>query len=361
VIDVANGTIQPLGTKRWLQVGGLAWLADGSAIVASATEQGATNRQLWRIAYPGGEATRITNDLTNYDGICFAADSRALVTVQTDTRTNVWVMPAGDSARAAPITSGTGRYDGLSGQAWTPDGRLVYDSAVSGNLDVWIMDADGGNQKQLTFDSAFDIQPAVTPDGRSVVFMSTRSGGWQIWRMGIDGADPTPLSTGDVSILPVVAGDGRFVIYGVVAPDGRQSVWHAAIEGGAPEKVSDHPIRTQAISPDGKFVAGLFWDAGGRRQSIAVATLGSAEPPKVFPIVPRAIAWAPRGQALTYVDVKSGVANIWTQPLAGGAPKPLTNFTSELIYNFAWSRDGKQLAVVRGTTSTDVVLMSAQK
>jgi len=58
--------------------------------------------------------------------------------------------------------------------------------------------------------------------------------------------------------------------------------------------------------------------------------------------------------------VRSGVANLWRQPLPSGTPTQLTEFTSDTIYSFAWSRDGKQLALARGSTSTDVVLLSAR-
>ena len=50
--------------------------------------------------------------------------------------------------------------------------------------------------------------------------------------------------------------------------------------------------------------------------------------------------------------------NLWLQPLDGGKPKQLTNFTSDQIWNWAWSRDGKQLALSRYSTTSDVVLIS---
>lgn len=46
------------------------------------------------------------------------------------------------------------------------------------------------------------------------------------------------------------------------------------------------------------------------------------------------------------------------QPLAGNPPKPLTNFKSDLISHFDWSRDGKQLALARGIATSDVVMLS---
>jgi Tol biopolymer transport system component len=70
------------------------------------------------------------------------------------------------------------------------------------------------------------------------------------------------------------------------------------------------------------------------------------------------VRWAPDGQALDYSLTRSGATNIWRQALAGGPPKQITNFKSDLIFSFAWSRDGKQLALARGSTSSDVILIS---
>jgi Tol biopolymer transport system component len=70
------------------------------------------------------------------------------------------------------------------------------------------------------------------------------------------------------------------------------------------------------------------------------------------------LRWTADGRALTYIDVRDGVSNIWRQPLSGEAPKPLTNFTASLIFNFAWAPDGKQLVCARGVIINDVVLIS---
>jgi Tol biopolymer transport system component len=69
--------------------------------------------------------------------------------------------------------------------------------------------------------------------------------------------------------------------------------------------------------------------------------------------------WAPDGKALDYILTRGGASNIWRQALAGGPPKQITNFQSDLIFDFAWSRDGKQLALARGSTSSDVILISS--
>ena len=67
------------------------------------------------------------------------------------------------------------------------------------------------------------------------------------------------------------------------------------------------------------------------------------------------------GHSLIYINTQNGVSNLWSQPLDGGAPKQITDFKSDLIYRFAYSRDGKQLALARGNVSRDAVMISESK
>ncbi|HYJ46850.1 MAG TPA: hypothetical protein VEV81_09575, partial [Pyrinomonadaceae bacterium] len=76
----------------------------------------------------------------------------------------------------------------------------------------------------------------------------------------------------------------------------------------------------------------------------------------IFPV-----RWTPDSRALTYVDNRNGVSNIWSLPLDGSAGKPLTDFKSERIFGFNWTYDGRQLAVTRGSMSSDVFLIKGFK
>lgn len=67
---------------------------------------------------------------------------------------------------------------------------------------------------------------------------------------------------------------------------------------------------------------------------------------------------APGGHALEDLVFRDGATNLWRFPLDGSAPRAVTTFTSEHIMNYRWSRDGKILAMSRGTESSDVVLIS---
>jgi Tol biopolymer transport system component len=73
------------------------------------------------------------------------------------------------------------------------------------------------------------------------------------------------------------------------------------------------------------------------------------------------LRWTPDGNALLYVLGQNGVSNIWRQPLSGGPAERITNFQSQQILSFDLSRDGKQLAMARGTINSQVVLLRDKK
>ena len=68
--------------------------------------------------------------------------------------------------------------------------------------------------------------------------------------------------------------------------------------------------------------------------------------------------WSHGGDAIDYVLARNGVSNVWRQKLTGGPPKQITNFQSELIFDLHWSYDGRQLALARGSKTSDVILIS---
>jgi eukaryotic-like serine/threonine-protein kinase len=189
-VEIENRSQRSLTNQRWRQILQVAWLADGSGLALNGVYDeelpAFVNPQLWHVSYPSGEVHKITNDLNAYNNISLAADSRTLVTTQRNRISNVWIVPKGDTSRAKQLTSGT--TDGMAGLAWTPDGKIVYRSMASGSADLWLMDADGSNQRQLTHE-AHNADPAVSIDGRYIFYTLTRSGKSHIWRMDADGSN----------------------------------------------------------------------------------------------------------------------------------------------------------------------------
>ena len=108
-------------------------------------------------------------------------------------------------------------------------------------------------------------------------------------------------------------------------------------------------------SPDGSAIAGHYLTDRGER--IVVIPLGSGAI-KHFEQMPPNASWAPDGRSLIFFNTAAGVSNLMRQAVSGGEATPITKFTSEQIFTYALSPDQKQLAVVRGRVSADVVLVS---
>jgi Tol biopolymer transport system component len=301
----------------------------------------------------------ITHDLNQYGDVSLTADSSTLVTVQVELLSNIWV--AGFNQTTTTFRQLTnGKMDGYCGVTWMPDGKIVYAARKIKYADLWMMSADGGNQKQLTDDQPADRFPSVTPDGRYIVFDSlARRGG--IWRMDSDGGNTKQLTEG--GIVPHCSPDGKWVTY-QQGPPSQPSVWKVSIDGGQPVRLTDKITSRPAFSPDGNQIACFYKGERTVPWKLAILPSEGGQPTKVFdnPVNLNrffVFRWTPDGRAILYVDEKGGVGNIWSQPVDGGKPAQVTDFKSDIIFTFDLSRDGKWLAATRGTVTGDVVMMSS--
>jgi len=354
-VRVADGAEFPITSHRWEgAIRQMKWLPDGSGLLVVGRERNKDPNQIWRLSYPGGVVQKVTNDLSDYVDLSLTADSRTVSAVQSDRLINIWIAPDGDASHIKQLTSGAGREDGQGALAWTPDGKIVFCSMAGGVLNVWIMEADGTSLKQLTFNNTGNIQPAVSPDGRYIVW----SAGWprNIWRMDIDGGNLKQLTNGVGEWCPQYSPDGKWLIYVTSV-----RLWKMPVDSGAPIQLNKERSYRPSISPDGKLIAFNLLNEASGQWTIAIMLFEGGPPIKVFDIqdsVFRPIIWTPDGRAVAYPVYRGGATNIWAQPLDGGRPKQLTDFRDGVIFEFAWARDGKQLALSRGMVNSDVVLIS---
>lgn len=146
---------------------------------------------------------------------------------------------------------------------------------------------------------------------------------------------------------------------------GSHSLWKVSIDGGAPIQLTNKPSWVPAVSPDSKLIACNWLNEATGLWDIALLPFEGGAPIKILENsgggYARRLLWTPDGRAVAFTLLNKGVDNIWAQPIDGGPPKQLTDFKDQRIFSFAWSRDGKQLALSRGTMNSDVVLISGFK
>ena len=212
----------------------------------------------------------------------------------------------------------------------------------------------------MTSNAGGNFLPRVSSDGHYIVFYSDRAGSFQIWRMDSDGNNPkqltdSPFETFGADCSP----DGRWVVYSKWGSE--KGVWKVPMEGGNPVRLSDAEAQYLTISPDGKMIAYSYEDPSANPpQGIAIMAFEGGPPTKHFDILSSIVTWFRWGRdsrSLLYTKNEGGVGNIWSQPVAGGTPKQITHFNSELISSFDVSRDGKRLVMNRGTIKQDVLLI----
>jgi Tol biopolymer transport system component len=139
---------------------------------------------------------------------------------------------------------------------FSPDGtRIAFQSDRSGRLEVWVMDADGGNPRQLSNTGVTGHFMRWSKTGREVIFRCTCGGKPATMKVSIDGGDPQPFTEmiggSHMSFSP-----DRTRIMDVV---GHRVLWVSPVNNGKPETVYEFPdpdvrIDYPVWSPDGKWV-----------------------------------------------------------------------------------------------------------
>ncbi|HVQ37109.1 MAG TPA: protein kinase [Pyrinomonadaceae bacterium] len=361
-VPAAGGPEQAVTSQNWVSVSRVVWFDNGTGlIVAAVPELISAGTQLWYVSYPGGEVRRVTNDLNAYgtSSLGLTADSKTLVTVQAEKSAQLWVVASGeDVGKAKQLTNGKLDGDSLT---WTGDGRILYTAPQGEQLDIWSINSDATTARQLTTDSNTEGLGCVTPDGRSVVFSSNRSGNFNIWRMDLSTGEQKQLTQGaEIDSQAACSPDGQWVLFRSLR-QGKSTFWKVPVSGGTPEQLSDKSSTWAAISPDGRFVALRYFDDEANANKVAVIPFGGGEPVKIMDVSVGArdvgLGWTQDSNAVIYAAGLNEADNIWSFPLDNSPAKQLTNFASGLIFAFQISPDGKQIALSRGSQTDDVILL----
>ena len=353
IVNAADGTVRSLHTRQG-RTGRPVWLPDGSGLFMAMTDVVAGDRaQIWHISYPSGEVRRFTNDLTNYSRhyLDLTADGHTLAAIEDVRRSHIEVMDAAARAEIRPLPSS----ENVASVTWAPDGTLYY---LSESQHIFRAGTGGTPGVQLTLDGTINFPPSVCGDGR-LVYGVSRDERPQIVRTDRDGLRPQVISSEGVN--PRCSPDGTWLVFSRLGK-GAAGVFRTSIDGGtATELVSNVSTLNSSISPDGTMVVAEAWSDAVNSPTTWRVVPAAGGPPLHDISTPTGagpVRWSPDGKALHYWRTRSGADNIWEQPLTDGAPRQITNFPSGRIFGFAWRRDGTQLALVRGETGSDVILIS---
>ena len=378
VVEVDTGKAHRLAVFDDKQPRELSWSPDGRGIFVDYSPRGPNfvrrqggrwivGGQIGFLSSTGREFEPITRDTNSYRSLSVSADGTSLATVQTKTWNSGYLLTGAGSASAKLEALPSEARDMLS-LSWTADGKLLGTDGAR----LWMEELGGKTSQQLLADGNAVMHAASACGSRHIVF------GWRfhdssnfshIWRMNPDGSNPVRLTSGKLDLLPVCSPDQKWVYY-YEAESGR--IWRVSLDGsGQPEPVPastdfhGYPLGTEmSVSADGRILAYAvdLINAGtqGTTEKIAFLDLESLTSPRLVDANPHlsgGVQFTPDGKGIAYPVRENGVDNVWVQALDGSAGHPITHFDSEQIDSFHWSPDGKSLALLRGHSESDVVLL----
>jgi eukaryotic-like serine/threonine-protein kinase len=340
-------TANPLNAVRWLP--------DGSGMLVNEGDTVTRKFQLNFLPYPDAEKARFTHDLSSYDGFSldFTQDGKTVAAVQSNRQASLWLAPDGNAIAARQLTSG----DELEGEvAWSDANHMLATTATWGLVAI-----------------ASDGTRSVLVNGGSPIATMTKCAGGPLLLTRMENGVPT-VYRGDSD-----AGNLQKVGQGwaeTCSPDGtwfvslnsQGDLERIPVAGGGAKVLVPHTgygTGSVAISADGKRLLYVYQQQDGgsgvfRMFATTVDAEGGAHDASIpLPIGARQLRWSPKGDAFQYIVTRDGAGNIWEQSFNGGPARQITHFSAgQNLAGFAWSPDGKQLAVVRASISSNVVLIS---
>ncbi len=343
VVNVENKSEQKVIKTEGAGFIYVVWL-DANTLLASRGGDDGDPRQLWRVTYPEGKVSQVTNDLNNYTGLSVTADGKAVVTAQRESRPNLWIGDENGTHGTEYVAPAIGLGGSVTANLTWLGNTLLY-TGNDGRKSLILSLKAGQSEPAVLIEQGNIV--GTTGDSRTIIYLKQG----ELWKADADGKNSIRLLPGIVT-SPTVALDGTVIFES--RRNVQFSIWKLTPGAKDSTLLVEGPARAPRVSPDGKY---LLYGAVDKEKgdSLMLCELPACTSRRPVTLAGDKAGWMPEGSTLVYHVGKP--ANLWSQSVSGGPPQQLTFFTDRVISSYAWSRDLKHLAVAGiESRSADAIL-----
>ncbi len=345
-VGIETGAQREILAERFFDIGSQEWLPNGSGLLFSANDYIDGKAAIWVVSTATGKISPLTKDTASYSKISLDKTGNKMIAVQQEPDFKINVLANGQIKALANARDLT----------FSNSGRIFY-STFDG--EIWMVNQDGTEQRQLTNNVFAESSPRVAPDGRTVYFSSNEGGTRHVWRMNIDGTNRTQVTTANGGYPEFITSDGQYIFY-VSASDGRL---YKVSTDGHETLVHEKMLQRPAISPDGSLIAYFFLDHDKIYQ-IAVMRTENKEVVRTFNYgtsFALRIAWSADSKTLNYIADSKGRNFLWQASLDEKEPRLIADLGGEEIRYLAISPADNTFGYIRGKWNYHVTLLRGLK
>lgn len=228
------------------------WSPDGQKIYFVSNRT--VNQRIWSLNLQTGGLQMIKGLPIDIEEFALSPDGKTLAYIQSMIDTIVDLRPLDPNRRPStpPCVINSSQVD--DSPRLSPDGKkLVFVSNRSGFYELWVSNSDCTDNAQLTNFSGYSVgSPRWSPDGKSIVFDRSTNQQTDIYRIAADGSGLAQLTTNmGEDAMPAWSADGS-EIYFTSARERGQEIWKIPSQGGLAQRVTSSPGRDATPSPDGR-------------------------------------------------------------------------------------------------------------
>lgn len=358
-----------LNDENWVGAFNFQLLKDNSGVIFIGKEETDDSMQIWHLSFDKGEVRQVTTDTSDYDSVSISDDGKTMVATKVDRISNL-VSYDTTNKESKQIIGESRNLIGYRRITQMPDGKVLFSKRTGKEINVFSINEDGSNEKQLTSESKFNFNPNPTSDGKYIVFTSNRNGNYGIWRANADGSNPKQLtnSTNARDAEIQIINEDRTVIFARQTNDGGKSkLMQVSIEGGEAKELLpelEYSVAAARVSPDRKKLAYLAFKYDSKTSkfdaNIHIVELNGEQVGKELKklefMLDHNFDWSADGKSLTYIK-REGNDNLWSVPIDSEKETQITNFNSDDLLAFLWGNKGEKIFMVRGNVNSDLVLI----